>query len=100
MQTSIVSGPNFQEGGGGQKPLHLSRGILRNGTDVKWHSVGSTMTSTVGEVTQTYTCLKQQAQSLVLKVRRCELGFSFYSSSMYCLRRYRNDLISCPGINF
>ena len=32
-------------GGGEQK---------RNETEVKWHSVGSTMTSIVGEVTQTY----------------------------------------------
>ena len=51
MQTSIVFGPKFQEG---QKSLHLSTGLLRNGTDVKWHSVGSTMTSIVGQVTQTY----------------------------------------------
>ena len=41
-------------GGGGQKCLHLSRGLLRNETGVKWHSVGLTMTSIVGEVTQTY----------------------------------------------
>ena len=40
-------------GGGGQKCLHLSRGLQRNETEVKWHSVGSTMTSIVGEVTQT-----------------------------------------------
>ena len=54
-QTSIVFRPKFQEeGGGGQKCLHLSRGLLRNETGVKWHSVGLTMTSIVGEVTQTY----------------------------------------------
>ena len=41
-------------GGGGQKCLHLSRGLLRNETGVKWHSVGLTMISIVGEVTQTY----------------------------------------------
>ena len=41
-------------GGGGQKCLHLSRALLRNETEVKWHSVGSTMISVVGEVTQTY----------------------------------------------
>ena len=41
-------------GGAGQKCLHLSGGILRNETEVKRHSVGSTMTSIVGEVTQTY----------------------------------------------
>ena len=41
-------------GGGGQKCLHLSRGLLRNETGIKWHSVGLTMTSIVGEVTQTY----------------------------------------------
>ena len=41
-------------GGGGQKCLHLSGGLLRNETEVKWHSVGSTMTSIVGEVTQSY----------------------------------------------
>ena len=29
----------------GQKTLHLSGGLLKNRTDVKWHSVGSTMTS-------------------------------------------------------
>ena len=52
MQTSIVFGPKFQEEGG-QKCLHLSRGLLRNETGVKWHSVGLTMTSIV-EVTQTY----------------------------------------------
>ena len=56
MQTSIVFRPKFQEeeGGGGGKYLHLSRGLLRNETEVKWHSVGLTMTSSVGEVTQTY----------------------------------------------
>ena len=56
VQTSIVFGPKFQKGGGGgaQKSLHLSGGLLRNRTDVKWHSVGSTMTSIAGEVTQTY----------------------------------------------
>ena len=41
-------------GGGGQKCLHLSRGLLRNETEVKWHSAGLTMTSIVGKVTQTY----------------------------------------------
>ena len=41
-------------GGGGQKCLHLSGGLLRNETEVKWHSVGSTMTFIAGEVTQTY----------------------------------------------
>ena len=51
-QTSIVFRPKFQEEGG--KCLHLSRGLLRNETGVKWHSVGLTMTSIVGEVTQTY----------------------------------------------
>ena len=39
-------------GGWGQKSLHLSRRLLRNGTDVKWHSVGLTMTSIVEEVTK------------------------------------------------
>ena len=29
-----------------------------------------------------YTCLKQEAKSLALKVRRCELGFNIYSSSI------------------
>ena len=53
MQTSIVFRPKFQEEGGG-KYLHLSRGLLRNETEVKLHSVGLTMTSSVGEVTQTY----------------------------------------------
>ena len=47
MQTSIALGRKFEEGGG-QKSLHLSRGLLRN---IKWQN-GSTMTSTVGEVTQ------------------------------------------------
>ena len=41
-------------GGGWQKCLHLSRGLLMNETEVKWHSVGSTMTSIIGEVTQIY----------------------------------------------
>ena len=40
--------------GGEQKCLHLRRGLLRNETEVEWHSVRSTMTSIVGEVTQTY----------------------------------------------
>ena len=40
--------------GGGQKSLHLGRGFSRNGTDVNLRSIGSTMTSVVGEVTQTY----------------------------------------------
>ena len=40
--------------GGGQKCLHLSRELLRNETEVKWHSIGSTMTSIAGEVNQTY----------------------------------------------
>ena len=53
MQTSIVFGPKFQKGGG-QKCLHLSRELLRNETEVKWRSVGLTMTSIAGEVTQTY----------------------------------------------
>ena len=53
MQTSIVFGPKFQ--GGRQKCLHLSRGLLRNDTEVKWHSVGLTMTSIVGEVTSEHT---------------------------------------------
>ena len=39
---------------GWQKCLHVSRGLLRNEAEVKWHSVGSTMTSIVGDVTQTY----------------------------------------------
>ena len=51
MQTSIVFGPKFQEEGG-KKCLHLSRGLLRNETGVKWYSVGLTMTSIAGEVTQ------------------------------------------------
>ena len=54
MQPSSVFGPKFEEEGGGQKSLHLSRGLLRNITDAKWHSVGSTMTSIEGEITQTY----------------------------------------------
>ena len=37
-------------GGGGQKCLHLSRGLLRNETEVKCLSVGSTMISIVGEL--------------------------------------------------
>ena len=41
-------------GGGGQKSLHLSRGLLRNRTNVKLHNVVSTMTSIAEEVTQTY----------------------------------------------
>ena len=53
MQSSIVFRTKFQEEGG-QKCLHLSRGLLMNETDVKWHSVGSSMTSIAGEVTQTY----------------------------------------------
>ena len=47
----------------GQKFLHLSRGVLRNITDVKWRSVGSTMTSTVGEITQTYSYLSAAVAS-------------------------------------
>ena len=45
MQASVVFGPKFEVGG--QKSLHLSRGLLRDITDVKWHSIGSTMTSIV-----------------------------------------------------
>ena len=41
-------------GGEGQKCLHWSRGLLRNETEVKWDSVGSTMTSIVEDVTQAY----------------------------------------------
>ena len=48
----LFSDQKFQEEG--EKSFHLSRGLLRNRIDVKWHSVGSTMTSIVGEVTQTY----------------------------------------------
>ena len=63
MQTSIVFGPKFQEEGG-KKCLHLSRGLLRNETGVKWYSVGLTMTPIAGEVTQ----LTQLSNSMFLKI--------------------------------
>ena len=50
----IRLGDHFCGRTGWQKCLHVSRGLLRNETEVKWHSVGSTMTSIVGDVTQPY----------------------------------------------
>ena len=50
----LFSDQNFRWRPRGAKCLHLSSALLRNETEVRWHSAGSTMTSIVGEVTQTY----------------------------------------------
>ena len=80
MQTAIVFRPKFWKRGGWGESLHLSRGLLRNKTDVKLHKIVHVNFKITGSSRDLITTdLRRNIHSLSLS---CSGNFTVYRSGV------------------